>query len=266
MPSEGVKTEKTDLKGRVALVTNAALGVGRAAALELAEAGATVVINYRHRKAEALATVAEIASMNGRAIAVGAEVSKASAVDTMMHQIHSHFGRVDLLVNNAITLTAAEEANQSKEEFDRIVQANLKAAFLCMQAVLPGMRQRKWGRIVNICPVGIHQAVQTDTDEAAARAGIAELTRAYGAQLIKEGITVNAIAPSMNTPEGPQNLPEDLSKELALARLETPLEIAQAAVMVLGNAYLTGQVIYAFGARGQPADPRQRAGASLHVH
>jgi len=266
MPIVGAKTEKTDLHGRVALVTNAALGVGRAAALALAEAGATVVINYRHRKDEALATAAEISHMNGRAIAVGADVSKGNAVDTMMNQIHSHFGRVDLLVNNAIALTAAEEANLTKEEFDRLVAANLKAAFLCMQAVLPGMRQRKWGRIVNICPAGINQAVQTDTDEAAARAGIAELTRAYGAQLIKEGITVNAIAPSMMTPDGPQNLPDDVTSDLALARLETPLEIAQAAVMVLGNTYLTGQVIYAFGARGQPAGPRQHAGVNLHVN
>jgi len=266
MPAEGAKTEKTDLYGRVALVTHAALGVGRATALQLAEAGATVVINYRHRKDEALATVAEITSMNGRAIAVGADVSKGSAVDTMMHQIHAHFGRVDLLVNNAITLTAAEAANQTKEEFDRVVAANLKAAFLCMQAVLPGMRQRRWGRVVNICPAGIHQAVQTDTDEVSARAGIAELTRAYGAQLTKEGITVNAIAPSMTNSGGPQNPPDNFMKDLALARLETPLEIAQAAVMVLGNAYLTGQVIYAFGARSQVPDARQHAGAALHVN
>jgi 3-oxoacyl-[acyl-carrier protein] reductase len=256
---------KNDLRGRIALVTNAALGVGRATALALAEAGAAVIINYRHRKDDALATVAEITAMGGTAIAIGADVSKSHSIDTLMAQIRKHFGRVDLLVNNPLITPPADGGDPSQVMVDQDATANLKAAFLCMQAVMPGMRERGWGRIVNVCPPGMHDVV-LDSDDVAAKAGIAELTRAYGAQLIKQGITVNAIAPSLLTTDTQAKLAGDLTGPIPLARLGTPQEVAEAVVMVLGNAYLTGQVIYAFGIGGEPAVPNRRAGERLHVN
>ena len=174
----------------------------------------------------------------------------------LMHQVLQHLGGVDILVNHGSLTGIREMTELSEEDFDTSMASNLKAAFLCMQAVLPGMRQRQWGRIVNISSAGIRTTTSDNPNHAAtSRAGMEELTRAYAAQLVKDNITVNAVAPSPLNADHAGHLGGDLAKRVPLARLGTPLEVAQAVVMVLGNAYLTGQIIYAFGATPNLGDP-----------
>lgn len=236
-----------NLKNRIALVTGASRGIGRAIALTVAEAGAHVIVNYYERKDDALATVAEITGMGQRAVAIGADVSKGPAVTVMMQQIMQTFGRVDILVNNAGIAVTRELAELTEEEFDHTMAVNLKSAFLCMQAVLPGMRERQWGRIINISSGAARGAGVIGAHYNASKAGMEGLTRGYAARLVKENITVNAVAPSLIDTGMLGNRREELAKRVPLGRLGTPDEVAQAVIMVIGNAYLTGQTIQANG-------------------
>ena len=236
-----------DINNRVALVTGASRGIGRAIALTIAGAGANVIVNYYERRDDALATVAEITAMGRRAIAIGADVSKGPAVAAMMEQIKQTFGRVDILVNNAGIAVMRELEDLTEEEFDHTMAVNLKSAFLCMQAVLPGMRERQWGRVVNISSGAARGAGVIGAHYNASKAGMEGLTRGYAARLVKEGITVNAIAPSLIDTGMLGNKREELAKRVPLGRLGTPDEVAQSVLMVIGNAYLTGQTIQANG-------------------
>src|ERR1700686_3826329 len=138
------------LKARVALVAGGSRGIGRAVAISLAEAGAAVAVNYLEKATEARNVVEAIRGAGGLATAVAADVSKAVAVSEMMSSVTRKLGPIDILVNNAgIGIIRAIE-DLTEEDFDRTIAVNLKSAFLCTQAVVPGMRQRKWGRIINI--------------------------------------------------------------------------------------------------------------------
>ena len=144
----------TDLKQRVALVTGASRGIGKAIALGLAEAGAAVAVNYRERGEEAAAVVEAIRHGGGRAAAIAADVSNAAAVRRMVAEVEDRFGPIDILVNNAGMAAARGLDDITEEDFDHALAVNLKSAFLCTQAVLPDMRARRWGRIVNISSIG----------------------------------------------------------------------------------------------------------------
>ena len=221
--------------------------IGRAISLSLAEAGANVIVNYHERRDDALATVSEITDMERRAIAIGADVSRGPSVTAMMEQIQQTFGRVDVLVNNAgIAITRGLD-ELTEDEFDHTMAVNLKSAFLCMQAVLPGMRERRWGRIVNISSGAARGAGVVGAHYNASKAGMEGLTRGYAARLVRENITVNAVAPSLIDTGMLGNKREELAKRVPLGRLGTPDEVAQAVLMVAGNAYLTGQTIQANG-------------------
>ena len=139
-----------DLKGHVALVTGASRGIGAAVALRLAESGAAVAVNYRERADAAEAVVAKITAYGGRAIAVAADVSQAASVAKMVGRIAGELGPIDILVNNAGVAIVRGVDDLTEDDFDRTIMVNLKSAFLCTQAVLPAMRARKWGRIVNV--------------------------------------------------------------------------------------------------------------------
>src|SRR5476649_367469 len=140
----------TDLAKRVALVTGGSRGIGRAIAISLADAGAAVVVNYREKAAEAASVVEAIKKKGGRAMAIAADVSQAEAVKKMMAAVERELGPVDVLVNNAGIAIIKSVEDLTEEDFDLTIAVNLKSAFLCTQAVVPGMRRRKWGRIVNI--------------------------------------------------------------------------------------------------------------------
>jgi len=234
-----------NLKGRVAIVTGAGGGLGRAYALLLAQRGARVVVNDLGNGAETVTQ--EIIAAGGEARAALGSVTDAAAVNAMVQDTLKAWGRVDILVNNAGIAVMRELEDLTEEEFDHTMAVNLKSAFLCMQAVLPGMRERQWGRVVNISSGAARGAGVIGAHYNASKAGMEGLTRGYAARLVKEGITVNAIAPSLIDTGMLGNKREELAKRVPLGRLGTPDEVAQSVLMVIGNAYLTGQTIQANG-------------------
>jgi len=231
-----------DLGGHVALVTGASRGIGAAIALRLSESGAAVVVNYRERAEDAGAVVAKIKASGGRAIASAADVSQAASVTRMVEQVSSALGPIDILVNNAGIAIVRGVDDLSESDFDRTLLVNLKSAFLCTQAVLPGMRARQWGRIVNITSGAARGAGAIGPHYNASKAGMEGLTRGYAARLVKEGITVNNVAPSLIETDMMKGR-TDLARNIPLGRMGQPEEVAQAVAMVLGNAYMTGQTI-----------------------
>jgi len=235
-------TIKPDLIGRTALVTGASRGIGAAIAIALAEAGAAVAVNYRERADEAEAVVAKIREFGGRAVAIAADVSQAAAVAKMVDLAGSALGAIDILVNNAGLAIVRGIDDLTEGDFDQTIAVNLKSAFLCTQAVLPGMRAKKWGRIVNISSGAARGAGAIGVHYNASKAGMEGLTRGYAARLVKEGITVNAVAPSLIETDMMRGR-SDLARNIPLGRLGQPNEVAQAVLMVLGNDYMTGQTI-----------------------
>jgi 3-oxoacyl-[acyl-carrier protein] reductase len=231
-----------DLKGKVALVTGASRGIGAAIALALGEAGAAVAVNYRERADAADALVADLNEAGYRAVAVAADVSQAAAVAKMIDHVSSALGAIDILVNNAGLAIARGVDDLTEEDFDRTITVNLKSAFLCTQAVLPSMRARRWGRIVNVTSGAARGAGSIGPHYNASKAGMEGLTRGYAARLVKEGITVNAVAPSLIDTDMMQGR-SDLASRIPLGRLGHSEEVAQAVLMVLGNDYMTGQTI-----------------------
>lgn len=235
-------TIKPELKGRFALVTGASRGIGAAVAIALAEAGAAVAVNYRERASEADAVVADITRKGGRAIAIAADVSQAGAVAKMVEQVTSALGGIDILVNNAGMAIVRGIDDLTEADFDQTIAVNLKSAFLCTQAVVPSMRAKRWGRIVNISSGAARGAGAIGVHYNASKAGMEGLTRGYAARLVKEGITVNSVAPSLIETDMMRGR-SDLARNIPLGRLGQPDEVAQAVLMVLGNDYMTGQTI-----------------------
>jgi 3-oxoacyl-[acyl-carrier protein] reductase len=235
-------TIKPDLNGRIALVTGGSRGIGAAVAMALADAGAAVAVNYRERGTQAEAVVAGIKDKGGRAIALAADVSQAAAVAKLVDDVATAFGPIDILVNNAGIALVRTIDELTEADFDRTIAVNLKSAFLCTKAVLPAMRARKWGRIVNISSGAARGAGAIGVHYNASKAGMEGLTRGYAARLVKEGITVNAVAPSLIETDMMRGR-ADLAARIPLGRLGQPDEVAQAVLMVLGNDYMTGQTI-----------------------
>ena len=234
-----------DLQNRVALVTGGSRGIGRAIALALAAAGAAVAVNYRERVEEAEAVAASIRRGGGRAAIFGADVSLRIAVQSMAHDIEAELGPIDILINNAGMAAARGLEDITEEDFDHALAVNLKSAFLCTQAVLPGMRARRWGRIVNLSSVGARLgAGAVSIAYAAAKAGIEGLTRGYALRLASEGVSVNAVAPGLiDTEMGKPLIEAGLVARIPAGRPGTAEEIAQAVLLIVGNAFMTGQTI-----------------------
>ena len=231
-----------NLGGRVALVTGGSRGIGAAVATALADAGAAVAVNYRERAEEANQVVAAVTARGGRAIAVAADVSQGAAVKAMVAQITNHLGPIDILVNNAGIAIVRGVDELTEDDFDRTILVNLKSAFLCTQAVVPSMRARKWGRIVNITSGAARGAGAIGPHYNASKAGMEGLTRGYAARLVKDGITVNSVAPSLIETDMMRGR-TDLARNIPLGRMGQAAEVAQAVTMVLGNDYMTGQTI-----------------------
>jgi 3-oxoacyl-[acyl-carrier protein] reductase len=239
-------TANTDLRGRIALVTGAARGIGKAIALALAQAGADVAVNYREREGDALVVADAVRSLGPRATTVRADVSDSSAVKSMIGFIAGELGGVDVLVNNAGMAIRRGLDDLTEADFDRTIAVNLKSAFLCTQAVLPYMRAQRWGRIVNISSGAARGAGVVGLHYNASKAGMEGLTRGYSARLAKEGITVNAVAPSLIETDMSPGRPE-VAARIPLGRLGLPNEVAQAVLMVVANAYMTGQTVQVNG-------------------
>ncbi len=238
---------RSSLASRTALVTGASRGIGKAIALALAEAGANVAVNYRERKAEADQTVKAIQALGRRAAAFQADVSNARAVAGLIEQAQAALGPIDILVNNAGIALRRSLEELTEQDFDHVIATNLKSAFLCSQAVFAGMRARGWGRIINISSGAARGAGVVGAHYNASKAGMEGLTRGYAARLAKDGVTVNAVAPSLIETEMIATQRADYEGRIPVGRLGTGEEVAAVVVMVAANAYMTGQTVQVNG-------------------
>jgi 3-oxoacyl-[acyl-carrier protein] reductase len=230
------------LKGRTALVTGGSRGIGATICMALAEAGASVAVNCRERIDLANQLAEQLRKHGGRTMAIAADVSQRDAVTAMAARVAAELGPIDILVNNAgIAITRGVD-DLTEEDFDRTISVNLKSAFLCMQAVLPSMRAKKWGRIVNISSGAARGAGSIGPHYNASKAGMEGLTRGYAARLVKEGITVNTVAPSLIETDMMKGAPQLVSR-IPLGRFGTAQEVAKAVMLLIDNAYMTGQTI-----------------------
>jgi 3-oxoacyl-[acyl-carrier protein] reductase len=230
------------LHGRTALVTGGSRGIGAAIVRSLAQAGAAVAINYRERAGEANALVSAIGEAGGHAIAIAADVSQSDAVARMVERVKSELGQVDILINNAGVAITRDIQDLSEADFDQTIAVNLKSVFLCTQAVLPMMRSKGWGRIVNISSGAARGAGAIGPHYNASKAGMEGLTRGYAARLVKENITVNAVAPSLietDMMKGQHNL----VSRIPMGRFGKAEEVATAVMMLVDNPYMTGQTV-----------------------
>ncbi|MGA3293031.1 MAG: 3-oxoacyl-ACP reductase family protein [Candidatus Acidiferrales bacterium] len=235
------------LEGQVALVTGAAKRVGRSIALRLAADGAAVAVNYATSKAEAEALAREIANAGSRAIAIQADVSKRAEVERMFAAVEREFGRLDILVNNAGIFFAAKFENLTDEQWDRILDANLKSQFLCAQAAAPIMKRQGRGRIINISSLGGLLAWPGYTHYCVSKAGSIMLTRCLARALGPE-ILVNGVAPgTIQFPGEPPD--EDYIQRVPLHRSGTGDDIAGAVAYLATADFVTGQVIAVDGGR-----------------
>jgi 3-oxoacyl-[acyl-carrier protein] reductase len=233
---------KDRLRGRVALVTGGSRGIGAAIARALAEHGASVAINYRERAEEANRLTLRLRETGAIVSAIAADVSKPDAVAKMVETVKSEFGPIDILVNNAGIAIVRAVDDLSEADFDQTIAVNLKSVFLCTQAVLPMMRGRKWGRIINISSGAARGAGSIGPHYNASKAGMEGLTRGYAARLVKEGITVNAVAPSLIETDMMKDQ-QNLVSRIPLGRFGTSDEVAKAVMLLIDNPYMTGQTI-----------------------
>jgi 3-oxoacyl-[acyl-carrier protein] reductase len=234
---------RRELAGRVALVTGGNRGIGRAIADALARAGADVAISYRTRSGEAADVSAAIARLGQRCVAVQADVAERADVERMIRTVEQDLGGVDVLVNNAgITRPQPLEAITAGDWHD-LIAANLTSAFLVTQRVVPGMRERRWGRLIYLSSVAAQLGGVVGPHYAASKAGLIGLAHAYAAILAADGITANAIAPALIATEMVANNPRARADLIPVGRFGSADEVASAALLLATNGYITGQTI-----------------------
>ncbi|ALS21592.1 3-oxoacyl-[acyl-carrier-protein] reductase [Paenibacillus naphthalenovorans] len=241
------------LTGKVALVTGASRGIGRAIALSLAEAGVDVAVNYAGSEAAAAETVQQIEAMGRKAIKVKANVGAVQEVEDMFKQILETFGRIDILVNNAGITRDNLIMRMKEEEFDQVIETNLKGVFNCLKAASRPMMKQRSGRIINISSVVGALGNAGQTNYVAAKAGVIGMTKAAAKELASRGITVNCVAPGFIETDMTDKLSgemrDQLLQQIPLARLGQPEDIAKAVRFLASedSSYMTGQTIHVDG-------------------
>ncbi len=200
-------------------------------------------MNYREKQAEAQSVADAIRALGRKAMAVRADVSKAAEVAAMVAAVERELGPLDILVNNAGVGIIRNVEDLTEADFDTTIAVNLKSVFLCTQVVLPGMRARKWGRIVNISSGAARGAGGIGPHYNASKAGMEGLTRGYAARLVKDGITVNAVAPSLIETDMVRAGLASSPARIPLGRFGKPEECAAIVLMLIGNEYMTGQTV-----------------------
>ncbi len=237
------------LNDRVAIVTGASRGLGRAIAIDLAARGASVVVNYNASPAAANEVVEAITAAGGTATAVQANVGDAAQVEALFKAAVDAYGKVDILVNNAGTTRDNLIIRMKPEDFDAVIETNLRSAWLCCKAAIGVMMRKRYGRIINVSSVSgvVGQAGQTNYS--ASKAGMIGLTKSLAREYANRGITVNAVAPGFVLTDLTKDLPEDLVKQLnaviPVGRWGTVEEVAKAVAFFATkeSAYITGQVL-----------------------
>ncbi|MDD3532100.1 MAG: 3-oxoacyl-ACP reductase FabG [Candidatus Shapirobacteria bacterium] len=247
-----------DLTGKIALVTGASRGIGQGIALCLAKQGADVAVNYHSSADQAQEVVKKIEDLGQKSIAVRADVSKSDQVKAMVEKTVQEFGRLDILVNNAGVLNYKTLDQMTEEDWDWVIDTNLKGQFLCVKAAAPLMEKNGWGRIINIASVasgGVGVGYPALAHYCASKGGVVALTEGLAVELGVKGITVNAIAPGAVETDMAKGVTEDeqvkqgLLARLPIKRIGQPEDIGAAAVFLASDeaSYLTGSVIYVDG-------------------
>jgi 3-oxoacyl-[acyl-carrier protein] reductase len=238
-----------DMSGKTALVTGAGRGIGRATSIKLGAAGAKVAINYNASEAQAQEVVAAIKAAGGEAQAVKADVSKADEVDAMVNGLVKEWGKVDILVNNAGITRDNLMMRMSQDEWDAVIDTNLRSAYFCTKAVLRSMLRNRWGRIISLSSVVGLTGNAGQANYAAAKAGLIGFTKSVAREVGGRNITANAIAPGFIETDITAGLPEELKasmlKTIPADRYGQPDDIANAVVFLASDlaAYINGQVL-----------------------
>jgi 3-oxoacyl-[acyl-carrier protein] reductase len=233
----------TTLSGRIALVTGASRGIGKAIAIALAEAGADIAVNYRAQAQAAEAVCQTVRATGRKCIAVQADVSISADVDRLVSTTETQLGPVAILVNNAGIGKILPADQVTEEIWNEYLRVNLTSVFLVTQRVLPAMRAARWGRIINLSSVAAQYGGVIGPHYAATKAGILGLTRSYAYFLAKEGITVNAIAPALIATDMLAGLPNLTPDRLPMGYVGSVDECARIAVLLAQSNFITGQTI-----------------------
>src|SRR3954463_1977510 len=238
------------LIGKTALVTGASRGIGREIALELARQGVDVVVNYAGSEAKAREVVEEIKGLGREAIAIQCDVSNSESVTDMVKETVDHFGKIDILVNNAGITRDNLLMRMKENEWDDVININLKGVFLCTKAVTRQMMKQRSGRIVNIASIVGVSGNPGQANYVAAKAGVIGLTKTTAKELSSRNITVNAVAPGFITTDMTDKLNEEVQaemlKQIPLASFGQPEDVANAVAFLASDAsrYITGQTIH----------------------
>lgn len=236
----------TDFANKIALVTGASIGIGRATALKLAALGADIAVGYLQDAASAEETRAMVEAAGRRALVAQADVSRDAQVKAMVAKVEAELGPVDILINNAGWARRQEMHEISEDDWDAVVGVNMKSVFLVTRACLPHMQKQNWGRIVNVSSGAARMGGLMGIHYSAAKAGMEGLTRAYASRLVKEGITVNAVAPMLiYTGEKRDNVAR--RKMVPLGRQGTADEVADAIILCARTEFMTGQTVHMSG-------------------
>ena len=231
------------LEGKSALVTGASRGIGKSTALALAGAGCNVVVNYLKERKSAEQVAASIRKMGRGCKLHQADVSIPSQARGLVTAAEGTFGPVDILVNNAGIAQSKPIQDIELDDWDRVLRVNLTSAFILTQAVLERMRERGWGRIINIGSVAAQNGGVIGPHYAASKAGLIGLTHSYASLLAKEGITVNAIAPALIATDMVAGNPNASTQRIPLGVFGSPDEIGRVAVLLAESNFITGQTI-----------------------
>ncbi len=244
---EALPENLQQLRDKVAIVTGASRGIGRAIALELAATGAKVAINYARSSDAATAVVAEIEAMGGNAIAIQADVSQAEQVEALIKTIREKWQRIDVLINNAGITRDTLLMRMKPEDWQAVIDLNLTGVFLCTRAVSKIMLKQRSGRIINIASVSGLMGNPGQSNYSAAKAGVIGFTKTIAKELASRGITVNAVAPGFIATDMTTELEaKDILKYIPLARYGQPEEVAGLVRFLAADpasAYITGQVM-----------------------
>ena len=232
-----------ELDGRTALVTGGSRGIGRAIALALAGAGASVAVNYREREVAAREVCGQIEELGRLGLAVRSDLSKSVEVARLVETVGRGLGPISILVNNAGITRPLPLDKITERDWDDLHATNLKSAFLLTQAVLPEMRRQGWGRIIYLSSVAAQSGGVVGPHYAASKAGMLGLTHSYAAILAREGITVNAIAPALIATEMVSSNPKARADLIPVNRFGLVEEVAEVALLLARNGYITGQTI-----------------------